>query len=411
MLKNNKDDKNICLDCKTYLDVAAEKIGLSSSELDLLKKPRRVFSFSIPVRMDSGEVRFFNGYRVQYNSALGPTKGGIRFHPEVHLEEVKTLAFLMALKCALLELPFGGAKGGVEVDPKTLSKLELERLSRGFIKEVHTFIGPEIDIPAPDVNTNEEIMAWMVDEYSKIKGKFIPGVITGKPLELGGSRGRSIATGLGGAYILREFIKKEQLDVKNIRIAIQGFGNVGSNIAKILYSWGYKIIAVSDADKAIYNKEGLDVTKSNVSEIENGEEITNKELLELDCDVLIPAAISHQITEENTDRIKAKVILEMANAPITSRADKILFNKKIKIIPDILSNSGGVVVSYFEWSQNSANEYWSEREVFDRLEEKMIKAFDSIYSICLAENCDLRTAAHIKAIKRIIKVEKLISNL
>lgn len=413
------DDKNICLDCKSHLDIAAEKAGFSSTWLDLLKKPRRVFSFNIPLKMDSGNVRFFNGYRVQYNDALGPTKGGIRFHPEVDLEEVKILAFLMALKCSLLGLPFGGAKGGIKVDPKTLSKSELERLSRGFIREMHNFIGPEIDILAPDINTDEQIMAWMVDEYSKIKGKFMPGVATGKPLELGGSRGRSVATGLGGAYILRELVQKQGLDDQKVRVVIQGFGNVGSNIGEILDSWGYQIIGLSDVDKAIYNKEGLDLKdiisrqtkKGVIPEIKNAEKITNKELLELECDLLIPAAISHQITKENSNQIKAKIILEMANAPTTLEADHILFNKEVKVVPDILSNSGGVVVSYFEWVQNSINQYWTEQEVFDKLKEKMAKAFDSIYSTCQKENCDLRTAAHVVAIKRIIKAEKLRGNL
>lgn len=412
------EDKNICLDCKTHLDIAEDKIGLSDSELDLFKKPKRVFSFNISLRMDSGEVQFFNAYRVQYNDALGPTKGGIRFHKEVNLEEVKTLAFLMALKCSLLGLPFGGAKGGIEVDPKTLSKFELERLSRGFIKEIHNFIGPNIDIPAPDINTDEQVMAWMVDEYSKIKGKFIPGVITGKPLELGGSEGRSVATGLGGAYILRELVKKEGLDAQKTRVVIQGFGNVGSNISRILHEWGYKVIAISDVNKAIYNEKGLDIKEIISKQTEKGAipetedtRITNKELLELECDVLIPAAISRQITRENVDRIKAKIILEMANAPVSPDVDQSLFEKGIKVIPDILSNSGGVVVSYFEWVQNSMNGYWSEEEVFSKLEKRMIKAFHLIYSVCQVKGCDLRTAAHIVAIKRIIKAEKLVGNL
>lgn len=419
MLEKIVDDKNICFDCKSHLDIIADKINLPSVERDFLKKPKRVFSFSIPLKTDSGEARFFNGYRVQYSDALGPTKGGIRFHQHVNLEEVKTLSFLMALKCSLLGLPFGGAKGGIEVNPETLSNSELERLSRGYIREIHNFIGPEIDIPAPDVNTNEKIMAWMVDEYSIIKGKFVPGVVTGKPLELGGSKGRAVATGLGGAYILREFIQKEKWDSSKIKIVVQGFGNVGFNIVKILDEWGYKIIALGDAEKSIYNKEGLNIKEiiskqkkeGIIPEISGVEKISNKELLELECDVLIPAAISHQITKENVHEIKAKVILEMANAPIAPKVDSILIDKKIKVIPDILSNSGGVVVSYFEWIQNSTNEYWSEKEVFDKLEKRMVEAFNLVYFSGQSEKNDLRTSAHIIAIKRIIKAEKLRGNL
>lgn len=414
-----KENKNVCYNCKTHLEKIAKEMELSQVEFNLLERPKKVFSFNIPLKMDSGEIKFFDGYRVQYNDALGPTKGGIRFHPEVDLEETNTLAFLMALKCAVADLPFGGAKGGVAVDPKTLSKSELERLSRGYIKEIHNFVGPEIDIPAPDVNTSQEIMAWMVDEYSKIKGKFVPGVITGKPVELGGSKGRIIATGLGGAFILRRLVQRQKWEPKEIKVVIQGFGNVGSNIAKVLFDWGYKVIAVSDVQGGIYDENGLNIkdillkqTEAGiVPKIENVKKITNKELLELDCDILIPAAVSHQITKENANNIKAKIILEMANAPTTPEADEILLEKGLKIIPDIIANAGGVTVSYFEWVQNSTNEYWSEERVFEKLEKKIVKAFDSVYSTCQAEKCDLRRAAHIIAIKRILQAEKLKGNL
>ena len=414
-----RENKNICYNCKTHLEKIAKEIKLSEPEFNLLKRPKRVFTFNIPLKMDSGKTRFFNGYRVQYNDALGPTKGGIRFHPNVDLEEVNTLAFLMVLKCAVAGLPFGGAKGGIEIDPKTLSKPELERLSRGYIREIHNFIGPQIDIPAPDLNTDEQIMAWMTKEYSKIKGKFIPGVITGKPIELGGSEGRTIATGLGGAFILRRLVKMKKWEPKETRIVIQGFGNVGANIAKILYDWGYKIIAVSDVREGIYDERGLNIKEilskqvepRFLPEMENIKKITNKELLELDCDVLIPAAVSHQITKENANEIKAKIILEMANAPTTPEADEILFKRGIKVIPDLVANAGGVIVSYFEWVQNSTNEHWSEEEVFEKLEKKIIKAFDSLYSTCQTEKCDLRVAAHILAIRKILKAEKLRGNL
>ncbi|MFQ6084255.1 MAG: Glu/Leu/Phe/Val dehydrogenase [Candidatus Aminicenantia bacterium] len=414
-----KHDKNICEVCNTRLENLLKEMKLSDLELSLLNRPKRVITFNIPVKMDSDEIRLFNGYRIQYNDALGPTKGGIRFHPDVDLEEVKTLAFLMTLKCSLAGLPFGGAKGGVEVDPKNLSKSELERLSRGYIREIHNFIGPKIDVPAPDINTDQQIMAWMVDEYSKTKGRFIPRVITGKPLELGGSRGRTVATGLGGAFILRRLIKREKLNPQKLRVVIQGFGNVGCNIAKVLSDWGYRIIAISDVRGGIYDENGLDVKeiilrqkeKGFIPEMENVKKITNKELLELDCDVLIPAAISHQITKENAHQIKAKIILEMANDPITPEADSILFKREIKVIPDIIANAGGVIVSYFEWVQNSTNEYWSEEKVFEKLEKKITKAFDRVSSTCQIEKCDLRLAANIVAIRKIIKAEKSRGNL
>lgn len=418
-LLNSKDDKNVCYNCKIHLENLTNKIRISEAELNLLRSPQRVFTLKIPLRMDSGKINFFNGYRVQYNNALGPTKGGIRFHPDVHLEEIKILAFLMTLKCSLVDLPFGGAKGGIEVDPRKLSKPELERLSRGFIKEIHSFIGPKTDIPAPDLNTDEQTMAWMVDEYSKIKGKFTPAAFTGKPLELGGSKGRSISTSLGGAYILRRLIEIEKLNSKELKIAVQGFGNVGFNIVKILDDWDYKITAISDSQGGMYNENGLNVKeiisrqteKGLLPEIGNVKRISNKELLELEVDILIPAAISNQITKDNADEIKAKIVLEMANAPITLEADEILFKKGIKVIPDIIANSGGVIVSYFEWVQNLTNEYWTEQEVFEKLEEKIISAFDSVFKTRQAEKCDLRTATHIVAIRRIIRAEKLRGNL
>ncbi|MDD5750199.1 MAG: Glu/Leu/Phe/Val dehydrogenase [Candidatus Pacebacteria bacterium] len=414
------EDKNICLNCRSWLDKLKDKIPLSEGEMTLLKKPKKVFTFAIPVKMDSGEINYFDGYRVQYSDALGPTKGGIRFHHEVHLEEVKMLAFLMALKCSLLGLPFGGAKGGVCCDPSKLSQGELERLSRGFIRAIHSFIGPDIDIPAPDVNTNEQIMAWMVDEYSRIKGKFIPGVITGKPVELGGSLGRNIATALGGAFLLKRMAELEKMNPEQTKVAIQGFGNVGGNMAKILNDWGYKIVAVSNAQGGICSQNSL-----NIKDLSTGQKdgdlpatapeqcrpIPNHELLELDCDILIPAAVSHQITKENAAKIKAKIVLEMANAPITPEAEEILFEKGIKVVPDILANAGGVVVSYFEWLQNSSNDYWTEDKAFRKLEEKMNEAFDRVWRLAGEKNYDLRTASQILAVERIIKAERLRGNV
>jgi len=404
------EDKNICLNCRGYLEKLQNKIPLTVAEFNLLKKPKRVFSFSFPVKMDSGGIHYFDGYRVQYNDALGPAKGGVRFHHETNLEEVKMLAFLMALKCSLLSLPFGGAKGGVCCDPSKMSAGEIERLSRGFIREIHNFIGPNIDIPAPDVGTNEQTMAWMVDEYSKIKGKFTPAVITGKPVELGGSLGRAVATALGGAFLLKRITELKNLKPEKTKVAIQGFGNVGGNMARILSEWGYKVIAVSDAGGGVFCDEGLDI-KPDITAIGDCAKISNQQLLETECDVLIPAAISHQITKENASNIKAKIILEMANAPLTIEAEEILSQKGTLIIPDILANAGGVVVSYFEWLQNSSNDYWTEKKVFEKLEEKMDLAFNNVWDFSRKENCDLRAASQIIAIKKILAAEKLRGNL
>ncbi|MCX6791209.1 MAG: Glu/Leu/Phe/Val dehydrogenase [Candidatus Gribaldobacteria bacterium] len=409
-----------CTKCNQHLAKVAAKLSLNTAEIALLQKPKRVLTFTIPLRKDSGEMAFYNGYRVQYNDALGPTKGGIRFHQHVDLEEVSTLAFLMALKCSLADLPFGGAKGGIEIDPYTLSKNELERLSRGYIRETSNFIGPAIDIPAPDVNTNEQIMAWMVDEYSKIKGQFTPAVITGKPLEMGGSKGRVVATALGGCFIVKELSKLKGWEAEKIKVVVQGFGNVGSNIAKILHEWGYQIVAISDEKSAFYNPNGLDIKNiihSQVNkgflpdEIEGAEKISNTELLELNCDILIPAAVCCQINQKNAEKIKAKVVLEMANDPTDAIADEILFQRGIEVVPDILANSGGVIVSYFEWAQNSGNDYWTEEKVFKKLEEKITKAFENVWEKRQQENCSLRLASHILAVERIIVAEKLRGNL
>lgn len=414
MIDKIKEDKNICVDCEVRINKVLTTDKYSEDEIHLLDKPNRIIYLNVPVKMDSGETKNFNAYRVLYNNSRGPGKGGIRFHHEVDIEEVKSLSFLMALKCALVGIPFGGAKGGIEVNVNDLSKGEIERLSRSFIREIHPFIGERIDIPAPDVNTNSTIMAYMIDEYSKIKGEFIPGVITGKPIELGGSLGRTEATSLGGAHVLKTYFKYFNKDIKGSTIAIQGFGNVGSNIAKILNDWGAKIVAVSDSKKAVYNKNGLDVSKlisgknGMLPDDIDAELINNDELLTIDVDVLIPAAISHQITVDNASDIKASVILEMANDPITNDADPILQKNWIIVIPDIIANAGGVIVSYFEWVQNSSNDYWSLEKVYKELEEKIICATKSL--IDNNENdssINLREIAYRKAINGIIKAEKI----
>ena len=411
-----KEDKNICKHCTANLNMLGKKLSLSDGERRLLEHPAQVHMFIVPVKMDSGEVRYFNGYRVQYNDALGPTKGGIRFHPEVDLEEVKTLAFLMTLKCSLVGLPFGGAKGGVEINPHELSTSELERLSRNFIRQTHLFIGPDKDIPAPDVNTNEQVMAWMMDEYSAIKGEYTPAVITGKPVRKGGSRGRDVATSLGGVYVLETLLSKYiKSGNKKKTVAIQGFGNVGMNIARILYERGFKIVAVSDSKGGIYKKNGLDITsvieakkeKKLLYDIDGVEKILNDVLLEMDCDILIPSALSDQITKKNAKNIKASIILEMANAPISAEADKNLSDNGVIIIPDILANSGGVIVSYFEWVQNRSGGTWDEERVFSELKTKITYAADRVAKFSLDGGFSLRTASYIRAVERILDAERL----
>ncbi len=417
MINQTKEDKNICIDCKTRLGKILNTDNFTKEEIHLLDKPKRTVTFTVPVKMDSGETKIFDGYRVLFNDARGPGKGGIRFHPEVEVEEVKNLAFLMALKCSLVNIPFGGAKGGVAVDPKNFSKGEYEKLSRNTIRILHPFIGERIDIPAPDINTNSEVMGWMVDEYAKIKGEFIPGIVTGKPLALGGSKGRTEATALGGAHVLKAYLERNSKTIEGITVAVQGFGNVGSYIVKILDEWGAKVVAVSDAKKAVYKTEGIDVkslllsdTNGVLPEEINAEIISNNELLTLDVDVLIPAAISHQIHMENVNDIKAKHILEMANDPITTDADIVLEERGVGVIPDILANAGGVMVSYFEWIQNSSNDYWSLEKVHTELEERIVASTHDVLDACADEsgkNCSLRTQSYILSIKRIIEAERL----
>lgn len=397
------------------LDKVAGKLNLSKSEIDILTIPKRSFTFSFPVLMDDGNTKIFTGYRIQFNDARGPTKGGIRFHPQVDLEEIKTLSFLMTLKCAVTGLPFGGAKGGIVVEPKKISKGELERVSREYIRQLYRFIGPQTDIPAPDVNTDSQIMAWMLDEFEKISGMHAPGVITGKPLELGGSLVRDISTSLGAFFVLKEATKEAKLKPSNTNIAVQGFGNAGMNIAKILHEQGYNIIAVSDSKSGIFDKKGLDIPKviehkektDALSGFKGTKEITNEELLELECDILIPAALEDQITRKNADNVQAKIIMEVANSPITAEADTILEKRKITVIPDILANAGGVVVSYFEWVQNSMNYYWSREEVTKKLEDCMINSTREVIKTTKEFKCTIRDAAYILAVNKVLNAERL----
>jgi glutamate dehydrogenase (NADP+) len=386
------------------------KLNVSEDTKKILEKPRKILEFNIPLRMDDGSLKIFQGYRVQYNNAKGPTKGGIRFHPEVNKDEVTSLSFWMTMKCALTDLPFGGAKGGIKVNPKVFSKKELERLSRAYIKEVYKFIGPDIDIPAPDVYTNAEVMGWMYDEYNKLTNTISPAVITGKPIELGGSLGRNDSTARGAFYILDEFVKNNNLDKSKLRITIQGFGNAGYFIAKILKDNNYNLQAITDSKGGVYSEnqdlnpdELLEIKKekTTIQSIDKYQKISNQELLELDTDILILAALENQITKENADKIKAKYIFEIANGPVTLEADEILNQKQIKVFPDILVNSGGVIVSYFEWLQNKTNQKWTLNQVHEKLKTKILNALNQTIEIQKQNNTDLRTSAYVEAIKKL----------
>jgi glutamate dehydrogenase/leucine dehydrogenase len=421
------------------LENAGRLLKLDDNVLEILKNPKRILEVSIPVKMDSGKIKVFKGYRVQYNDALGPFKGGIRFHPKVNLSEVKALSAWMTWKCAVVDLPFGGGKGGVIVDSSKLSNNEIEKLSRGYIQAVRDFIGPEKDVPAPDVYTNPQIMAWMMDEFSKIKGYNVPGVITGKPLEVGGAKGRKFSTSQGGVYALEKAVEKMKLDPKKITIAIQGFGNAGSFMAEILYALGYNVVAVSDSKGGIISdirsnskeaklpigslasakRDSLDIksiikfkkdTKSVIG-FPGTRTITNEQLLKLDADVLIPAALENVITEKNAGQIKAKLIVELANGPVTPEADIKLEKKGIVVIPDILANAGGVIVSYFEWVQNLQSYYWDENENIGKLKKIMENSFDEIWSKKEELGISARLAAYAVAVERVAKAEKLRRNL
>lgn len=387
-------------------------LKLDKWKKELLLRPKRIVKVTFPVKMDNGEIKFFEGIRILFNDARGPGKGGIRFAETVNEDEVKSLAFWMTIKNAVVNLPYGGAKGGVKVNPKNLSENELERISRGFIRAIADFIGEDVDIPAPDVGTNPKIMAWMLDEYESIKRKHEPGVITAKPISLGGSFVREISTSLGGFFIMEEAAKNFKMEVKTV--AIQGMGNVGGNLAKILYENGYKVVAVSDSRGGIYDENGLNIDeviqvkkeKGSVVYYEKSKKITNEELLELDVDVLVPAAIENVITKENADKIKAKMIVELANGPTTYEAEKILEKKGVIIVPDVLANAGGVVVSYLEWVQNKQGYYWEKEEVENKLKKIMISSFKEVLETSKKYNCNLRDAAYILAVKRILEAEK-----
>ena len=393
----------------SQLDLAADRLELDPGIHSLLRATRRELSVAVPFRRDDGSIEVVRGYRVQHNIALGPTKGGIRYHQDVTLDEVRALSMWMTWKCALAGLPFGGAKGGVTIDPKLLSQGELERLTRRYASEISIIIGPNEDIPAPDVGTNAKIMAWIMDTYSMTRGMTVRGVVTGKPIDLGGSLGRNEATARGVAILVRHMAPAYGMSLDHATIAVQGYGNAGSIASTLLADLGGTIVAVSDSQGGIYNEHGLDIPavrehkqrEGTVTTYPEAQPISNKELLEIQCDILVPAALENQIDADNADRIKARLIAEAANGPLTPEADNILRDKGVIVIPDILANAGGVIVSYFEWVQSLQEFFWTEQEVIDRLQAKALEAGEAVMAKAKEENCDLRTAAYMIAVRRV----------
>ncbi|MDW0113581.1 MULTISPECIES: Glu/Leu/Phe/Val family dehydrogenase [Sporosarcina] len=401
------ENLNLFTSTQVVIKEALDKLGYDEGMYDLLKEPIRMVEVRIPVRMDDGKVKVFTGFRGQHNDAVGPTKGGVRFHPQVSADEVRALSMWMTLKAGIVDLPYGGGKGGIICDPREMSMGELERLSRGYVRALSQVMGPTKDIPAPDVFTNAQIMAWMMDEYSRIDEFNSPGFITGKPIVLGGSQGRDRATAEGVTIIINEAAKKRGIDMKGARIVIQGFGNAGSFLSKFLHDAGAKVIGISDAYGALHDPNGLDIdylldrrdSFGTVTTLFDNT-ISNEELLELDCDILVPAAIENQITEKNANDIKAKIVVEAANGPTTSEATKILTERGILLVPDVLASAGGVTVSYFEWVQNNMGYYWTEEEVRERMTTKMVEAFENVYNVASTRNIDMRLAAYMIGIRK-----------
>jgi glutamate dehydrogenase/leucine dehydrogenase len=411
-MKNMSHTTNPFETAQQQLKNAAEAGGISEKDIEILKYPQRYIEATIPVIMDNGDTQYFVGFRSQHNNFRGPYKGGIRYHQQVNLDEVRALSFWMSFKNAVVDVPFGGGKGGIIVDPSKLSEGELERLSKGYVQKMFPVFGPEIDVPAPDVNTNGKIMSWMLEEYERIIGKKAPATFTGKPVENGGSQGREEATGFGGVAVLREIVAKGLVDLKNNpSVAIQGFGNVATFFAKDMKDMGLNFVAVSDSKGGIYNPDGLDFEAVLAHKKETGavkdfagaKNISNEELLELPVQVLVPAALENVLNSDNASKIHAKIIVEMANGPTTPEADKVFAEKNILVIPDILANSGGVCTSYFEWYQNMHGESWSKEDVLSKLTDKMKKAFADVFEAKEKHNTTMRSAAYILAIKRILE--------
>ncbi|OAJ75184.1 Glu/Leu/Phe/Val family dehydrogenase [Brevibacillus sp. SKDU10] len=408
-----KESMNLLASTQTVIKEALEKLGYQESMYELLKEPLRVLTVRIPVRMDNGETKVFTGYRAQHNDAVGPTKGGIRFHPEVTEDEVKALSIWMSLKAGIVDLPYGGGKGGIICDPREMSFPELERLSRGYVRAISQLVGPTKDIPAPDVFTNSQIMAWMMDEYSCIREFDSPGFITGKPIALGGSHGRETATAKGVTICIREAAKKAGINLEGARVVVQGFGNAGSYLSKFMHDAGAKVVGISDAYGALYDPNGLDIdylldrrdSFGTVTKLFTNT-ISNKELLELDCDILVPAAIENQITADNAHNIKASIVVEAANGPTTLEATKILTERGILLVPDVLASSGGVTVSYFEWVQNNQGYYWTEEEVEEKLERVMVRSFENVYQTSQTRRVNMRLAAYMVGARKMAEASR-----
>jgi len=401
---------------KQQVDIVCDLIGINDGSREVLKHPKRELTVNFPVRMDDGSHRVYTGYRVQYNMARGPTKGGIRYHPQVTLDEVRALAAWMTWKCAVVNIPYGGAKGGVICDPKHMSQGELERLTRRYASEIAFMIGPEVDIPAPDVYTDSQTMAWIMDTYSMQKGYSVPGVVTGKPISLGGSEGRGEATGRGCAYVIREAAKDVGVRVKGGTVAVQGFGNAGSVAADILYDeQGAKIVAISDSRGGVFKADGMNPhavedhkkRTGSVVGFPGAKSISNEEVLETKADILIPAALENQITSKNADKIQARIVGEAANGPTLPAADKVLFEKKITVLPDVLANAGGVTVSYFEWAQDIQGYYWPLTEVNQRLEQVMVRSYNDVHKVATERKVHNRTAAYVLAIQRVVDAMRI----
>jgi len=407
------DHRNPFRIAQQQFDTAAELLNLADGLRAVLRVPQRELTVNFPVKMDNGDVRMFTGYRVQHNLGRGPVKGGIRYHPSVDIDEVRALAMWMTWKCALVNIPYGGAKGGVVVDPRQLSSGELERLTRRFASDISILLGPEKDIPAPDVNTNAQVMAWIMDTISMHRGYTVPAVITGKPINIGGSLGRVEATGRGVSLMVREVARRLGRPLEQLRVVVQGFGNVGSTAALLLSQMGCRVIGVSDATGGYYRGSGLDVSSMRAFadlhpfRLLEGystpglEQVDGPELLELDCDVLIPAALENQITERNAGQVRARLIVEGANGPTTPEADAILNERGVVVVPDILANAGGVVVSYFEWVQGLQEFFWHEQDVNEKLERIIVGAFDEVWAMAQSRGVPLRTAAYLLAVKRV----------
>jgi glutamate dehydrogenase (NAD(P)+) len=400
----------------TQLDETAKMLDLDDGMHQILANPKRVLLVSLPVKMDDGEIRVFAGFRSQHNDARGPYKGGIRYHPQVTIDEVKALSMWMTWKCAIADIPYGGGKGGIICDPKSMSPGELERLTRRYAYAISDIIGPHTDIPAPDVYTGGKEMAWIMDTYSAIKGNFVqPEVITGKPLAIGGSLGRNEATGRGLAITVREAAKRLKIEMKGAKLVVQGFGNAGQFSAQFLEDQGATLIAASDSKGCIMNKKGMSVSDlrkykeetGTVSDFPNTQRISNEDLLTLDCTILVPAALENQLTNQNASKVKAKIVAEAANGPTTPDADNILFENKVLLIPDILANGGGVTVSYFEWLQNLRREYWTEQHVNERLDSNITKAFSDAYEIHMKMNLNMRKASMILAVNKVVEAIKI----